>query len=299
MPSAIMRVAIIGCGYVGTSLAEEAQARGMSVYGLTRNAERIAALKERGVATVEARVHEVGWEAQMPSSIDAVVYCASSTSRDVEGYRFSYIEGQKRALAWAEESGAKQYIYTSSTSVIGEAEGGWVTETSGPWSDTPFAEVLLEAEQLVLDARVNSTVLRLAGIYGPGRHLLWDRVAGLEGDTLPGYGDIVLNLIHRDDIVGGLLKVIESSKKASKLYNLADNAPATRQEIVDWCAEQLRRVPIRFSPEDAMQDKRGRRYANGRRPSRRISNKAIKEDLGWEPMYPDFRYGYRALGLLG
>lgn len=296
---AVKKLAILGCGYVGSALAMRAQSKGWAVHALTRNIERAEHLSKHGVSVVRARTDEAGWEADMPSTVDAVVYCASSASRDLDGYRKSYIEGQNRALSWAQAVGANHYIYTSSSSVYGEAKGAWVDESSGPWSETPFAQILLDAEQRVSEASIKTTVLRFAGIYGPQRHLLWDRVAANTGEPLPGYGDIYLNLVHRDDCAGAIIHCLDAAVEGSRIYNVADNSPATRQEIVDWCAGQLGKPAPTFSPSEAMADSRARRYAEGRRPSRRVSTAFIQSDLGWKPVYSDFRAGYLSLGLKG
>ncbi|MGB0370850.1 MAG: NAD-dependent epimerase/dehydratase family protein [Opitutales bacterium] len=290
-------LAVLGAGYIGSQLAQEASKKGWNVWALTRNPERISELSELGVNTIQARTDDAGWESEMPDQVNAVVYCASSAARGVEGYRQSYVDGQKRALAWAEARGVQQYVYTSSTSVYGEAHGKWVDEESGPWSDTEYAKILLEAEKLVLSSQVHSAVLRLAGIYGPQRHLLWDRVAEATDSRLPGYGDTYLNLIHRDDCVAAIIALIATPSSESRVYNLADDDPATRQEIVDWCVGRLNKPRILFDPEMASLDKRAARFASGRRPNRRIRADQFKTEIGWKPKYSDFREGYQGIGL--
>ncbi|MEM7673799.1 MAG: NAD-dependent epimerase/dehydratase family protein, partial [Verrucomicrobiota bacterium] len=148
---------ILGAGYVGSALAIAARGSGWVVSALTRNQDRIETLERLGIAAIQARTDEPGWESMMPTEVQGVVYCASSASRSVEGYRASYIDGQERALRWAQAAGVKHYIYTSSTSVYGEAMGEWVDEDSGPWSDTEYARVLLEAEKRVLSSAVRAT----------------------------------------------------------------------------------------------------------------------------------------------
>lgn len=289
---------ILGAGYVGSALAIAARGSGWAVSALTRNQDRIETLERLGIAAIQARTDEPGWESMMPTEVQGVVYCASSASRSVEGYRASYIDGQERALRWAQAAGVKHYIYTSSTSVYGEAMGEWVDEDSGPWSDTEYARVLLEAEKRVLSSAVRATVLRLAGLYGPGRHLLWDRVVEMVGDSLPGFGDTYLNLAHRDDCVSAILALLDCEREDSQLFNLADDQPFTRQGIVDWCCEQLGKPRLTFIPERASEDRRAARFASGRRPNRRICADRIKQALSWAPQYRDFRVGYRGMGLV-
>ncbi len=129
-------------------------------------------------------------------------------------------------------------------------------------------------------------ILRLAGIYGPGRHHLLDQLR--EGAaTLGGAGEHRLNLVHRDDTVSAILACLAApAALANEIFNVADTAPAPRAEVVRWLATQL---------DVAMPEFDG--TTNARRsgrpvPDRVISSARIQRVLGWRPRYPDYVSGF-------
>ncbi|MCH2155216.1 MAG: NAD-dependent epimerase/dehydratase family protein [Opitutales bacterium] len=292
------KLVVAGAGYVGTALVLRARDLGMEVTAVTRNLERIANFERQGIAAVACTLSDIGdFRDSLPDRVDYVVNLVSSASRSPEGYRESYIEGQQALMDWAISSGARRYVYTSSTSVYGEHGGDWVDEDTPLAPASQFGEILVEAERCVEGSVLDSTVLRLGGIYGPERHLLWNQVVHAEGQTLPGYGDIYLNLIHREDIVGAILAVLSRERLPRARYNAVDGRPSTRQEIVDWIAVELGRGPLRYDPASAHKDARGSRFSGGRRPNRKIRSSYLSQEVGWTPAIEDFRAGYRQLGL--
>ncbi len=293
LPKSVM---IFGCGYVGTALAKVLLANGVRVGALTRNTEKATALRDSGLSEViVADLSDEAWHAQLSGSYEAVVNCVSSAGGGIAGYRKSYLEGQRSILKWAQGRDIQTYLYTSSTSVYPQDGGVSVDETADTSEAPPTGQVLRESEQLLADAG-NAFgawyVLRLAGIYGPGRHYLLDLLRSGES-VIPGVGDTLLNLIHRDDIVAAICSALAHPQSAnSGIYNVTDNHPATKAELVQWLAEQLQQASPSFDPS-AVSPRLQRR--GGRMPSRRISNLKLRQALGWAPKYGDFRAGYRAL----
>ena len=293
LPKSVM---IFGCGYVGKALAEVLLSNGVRVGALTRNAEKAAALWDLGLSeVVVAELSDEAWHAQVSDSYESVVNCVSSAGGGIDGYRKSYLEGQRAILKWAQGRRIQTYLYTSSTSVYPQDGGVRVDETADTSEAPPTGQVLRESEQLLADAGDAFGawyVLRLAGIYGLGRHYLLDMLRS--GETvIPGVGDYFLNLIHRDDIVAAICTAISQPQSAkSGIYNVADNKPATKAELVGWLAEQLQQPAPRFDP-DHVSPRLKRR--GGRMPSRAISNLKLRQALGWHPRYDDFRAGYEGL----
>src|SRR5690606_32116299 len=122
-------------------------------------------------------------------------------------------------------------------------------------------------------------VLRLAGIYGPGRHYLLDQLREGAG-TLAGRGEHHLNLIHRDDIVTAILAAFTAPAHVeSGIFNVADDNAAPKAAVVQWIATRLCRPQPAFSGEPAT----GRRAVT---PDRVIVSERIKRVLGWRPRYP-------------
>ncbi|CAA6678583.1 Nucleoside-diphosphate-sugar epimerases [Lentimonas sp. CC19] len=287
---------IFGCGYVGTALAKVLLSNGVRVGALTRNAEKALALRDLGLSeVVVADLSDEAWHAQLSASYESVVNCVSSAGGGIAGYRKSYLEGQLSILKWAQGRAIQSYLYTSSTSVYPQDGGVSVDETADTSEAPATGQVLRESEQLLADAGDAFGawyVLRLAGIYGPKRHYLLDMLRSGES-VIPGVGDYFLNLIHRDDIVGAICTAIAQPQSAnSGIYNVADNHPSTKAELVGWLAEQLQQAPPRFDP-DHVSPRLQRR--GGRMPSRAISNLKLRQSLGWSPHYEDFRAGYAGL----
>jgi nucleoside-diphosphate-sugar epimerase len=195
----------------------------------------------------------------------------------------------KSVLAWAGARGAvRTLVYTSSTSVYPQDGGVRVDETSPVAGRDERTAVLVETEELVrarpMAARTR-IVLRLAGIYGPGRtHLLKQVSAG----EVSGTGTQHLNLIHRDDVCSAIWAALAAPETPGDgIFNVADDGAATREEVATWLAGQLGLPAPRFTGEPA----------GGRAPvpDRIIANSRLKASLGWRPRHPSYREGYASL----
>ena len=274
---------IFGCGYIGGEMARQAVGRGLRVTALTRNAEKAAGLRAMGVATVVAELSADTWHAEVGAA-DFALNCVSSGGGGAEAYRRSYLAGMKSVLAWAGARGALDtLVYTSSTSVYPQGGGGCVDETSPASGRDERTAVLVETEALPRASAVRRrVVLRLAGIYGPGRtHLLKQVQAG----EVSGVGTHHLNLIHRDDVCRAIWAVLGApATPAEELFNVVDDGAATKAEITAWLAAQLGLPAPRFTGEPA--------GGRARVPDRIISNARLKAALGWSPRWPSFREGY-------
>ncbi|NBB80606.1 MAG: NAD-dependent epimerase/dehydratase family protein [Verrucomicrobia bacterium] len=290
LPSSVF---IFGCGYVGTALARHLLAAGVRVGALTRNAEKVARLRELGLdPVIEGDLNSEDWHAALTGRYDAVVNCVSSAGGGLAGYRKSYLEGQRSILKWAQSQDIKSYVYTSSTSVYPQDGGVMVDESSDTAEAPPTGQVVRESEALLEEAAHLGRwyVLRLAGIYGPGRHYLLDQLRG-GAEEIPGSGDYALNMIHRDDIVSAICSAL-AGRAESGIYNIADDAPTTKAEVLADLAKKLGLPKPVFNP--AIVSERLKRRG-GRMPNRRISNAKAKAALDWAPKYPSYREGYAAL----
>jgi nucleoside-diphosphate-sugar epimerase len=286
------RLVILGCGYIGTAVAGQARAAGLRVEALTRNPARAAGLATLGVEAVVEDLAADTWHRRIAPGADLVLDCVSAGGGGVEGYRHSYVEGMRSILAWARQGPAGTLVYTSSTSVYPQGGGLRVDETFSADGRGATSQILREAESLLRqagDACGRWFILRLAGIYGPERHHLLDQVRAGAAE-LPGDGTHRLNLAHRDDICAAVFAAFAAPARwTNRIYNVSDDAPAPRAEVVGWLAERLGRPPPRFTGGPA----------SGRRgfaapPDRIISNVRLKAELGWKPRYPSFREGFAA-----
>lgn len=279
------RVVILGCGYVGGALARAALARGAQVTALTRNAATAEELAMLGAAVVVDDLAGRSWHGRIAGGADMVLNCVGSGGGGLEGYRHSYVDGMRSVVEWLEGAGpADTLVYTSSTSVYPQG-GGVVVDEQSETGGGERAGLLLEAEAVVRradKARRRWRILRLAGIYGPGRHHLLDQVRTGE---VAGEGTHRLNLAHRDDIVDAVLACVGGGGGEGEVFNVADGAPERRDEVVRWLARRLGVPEPRFSEEAGP---RGRTGA----PDRIIASAKIRGLLGWRPRHPTFREGY-------
>lgn len=173
--------------------------------------------------------------------------------------------------------------YFSSTGVYGDTRGAWVDESAPIGSGRRTARAEADAAWLGMGARV----FRLPGIYGPGRSAL-DR-AGPRVD-LPGH---VFSRVHVDDIVTGVVAAMDAPPGA---YNLADDLPAPQSDVIA-CACRLRGIepPPLLPLDEADLSPQARAFYS---ESRRVANGKARRLLGWRPLYPDYRFGLRALSAI-
>lgn len=287
---------IFGCGYVGSALADAARAQGTRVTALTRNPQKAAALRARGIAVVEGELAGADWHDAIAPGADLVVNTVSAADPSPEGYRRSYVDGMKSILAWAAR-GARPVgtlLYTSSTGVYPQGGGAVVDETVPTDGASPTGQILVEAENLLRAAPAASVarwfVLRLAGIYGPDRHYLLNALRA--GTTqFSGAPDFRMNLAHRDDIVSALLACAAAPVAVrNEIFNVSDDAPAARAELLGWLAAQLGlAAPIITS------DSANARRGGNPSPDRIIRAEKIRRVLGWTPRHDSYRAGYRAI----
>ncbi len=283
-----MRVLIVGCGYVGFPLGVELLRRGHEVFGLRRSAAD--ELKAAGIFPLRADVTKLDELKELPRDFDWVVNCAASGGGGVDDYRQIYLEGNRNLIAWLAGIPPQKFVFTSSTSVYGQNDGSVVTEISLAEPEADTAKVLREAENLLLDAAAQkhfpAVILRVAGIYGPGRRYLLKQF--LRGEArVEGDGSRFLNMIHRDDLMGVILAALERGT-SGEIYNAADNAPVTQLNFFEWLAARLKQPlpPVVAADATAMR-KRGL-------TNKRVSNAKLRAELKYEFKFSDFRAGYAA-----
>ncbi len=207
-----MRVLIVGCGYVGLPLGAELARLGHEVYGLRRSVLAEAEMKAVGITPLHADITQPETLARLPRHFDWVVNCSASGGGGAEDYRRVYLEGNRNLVNWLADSPPQKFIYTSSTSVYAQNDGAMVTEKSPAEPEAETAKVLVETEKLLLAAawakNFPTVILRVAGIYGPGRGHLFKQF--LRGEArIDDDGSRTLNMIHRTDLIGVIIAALE------------------------------------------------------------------------------------------
>jgi nucleoside-diphosphate-sugar epimerase len=269
-------------------VARQAIERGFEVTALTRNAATADALRNAGIHVVAADLAADVWHAEMAGHFDCVLNAVSSGGAGLAGYERSYVGGMQSIQRWVEATGPHgTLIYTSSTSVYPQDGGIRVDETCSTEGAGERAQILLKAERLAETMAFQRVfILRLAGIYGPGRHHVLDQVRTGE---ISGRGDHRLNLVHRDDIVSAIWAAFGASAEIDGgIFNVADEGAATKVELAEYLARELGLPPPRFTGVPVG----GRRAVT---PDRVIENTRLKRVLGWTPQFPTFREGYKKM----
>jgi nucleoside-diphosphate-sugar epimerase len=274
---------IAGCGYVGCALGIELAEAGHEVFGLRRDPTDLPAAI-RGIA---ADLSQVDALAGIPDGLDFVFYLASAGGGGDEAYRAVYIDGVGSLLDAMRQQGVepRRFFFASSTSVYGQSRGEWVDEAS-PTRPTSFrGDLLLCGERLALASKIPTTVVRLGGIYGPGRDRLIRGVAKRRVRTRKGQTHFT-NRIHRDD-AAGLFHHLMERDSVDDLYLGVDMESAEESELLSWMAERLGVGPLEDAPADSPAEMR-------RAGSKRCRNTRLLES-GYAFRYPSFREGYGAM----
>lgn len=267
-------VLLAGCGDVGTALGLRLAERGVRAVGVRRRAD---ALPEP-IEPVSLDLTDPG-EAVLPAA-DAVVVTLTADGRDATAYERTYL-GALRGLHLALPSdAAPRVVLVSSTGVLGGTDGEVVTEATPPDPQRATAHVLLAAEELAADLFPDLVIVRPAGIYGPGRTSLIERVR----TATPVTHRRVTNRIHRDDLVTVLSTVLDAPEPP-RLLHAVDHDAAQLGDVVTHLAARLGvEVPPDNSPA-------------GEGPLGKIIDGALVHSLvprsRWR--YPTFREGYDAL----
>jgi len=286
-----MRVLIVGCGYVGLPLGIELVRQGHEVFGLRRTADSSADLTAAGLKPLVADITRPKTLAALPGPFDWVVNTVASTrGGGPDDYRQVYLQGTRNLIDWLASAPPKKFVYTSSTGVYGQDDGSLVKETSPTEPAAETARVLVETEQLLLSSarerRFPAIILRVAGIYGPGRGHLFQQYLKSEA-VIPGKGERLLNMIHRDDLVGIIASALRAGR-AGEIYNAVDDEPVAQIHFMRWLSETLGKWMPPFGPaEDEAARKRGL-------TNKKVSNRKLKMEIGYQFQYPTFRQGYTA-----
>ena len=244
----VKKVAVIGCGYVGKAVASYWHQKGYFVTGTTTREEKIVELENMTNQTMVMTGDNLSAIETVINHQDTVLVSIAPISDrqvDADAYAQTYLPTAKNLVTALEKNlTVKQVIYLSSGSVYGDQKGAWVDETSPLDTQSEYGKVLVEAENTILGLKrddINVCLLRLGGIYGPGRELD-KRIGRMAGKTLPGSGENWTGWIHLDDIVKGIEFVHQ--KKCHGIYNLVNDVKLTSRELCDLICDrqQLERV---------------------------------------------------------
>lgn len=269
------RLLVVGCGDLGTHLAALLHKQGVEVWGLRRDPSKLPAF-----------IHPLAADVTSPTSLaclsglqfDSAVISLTPGEFSDQRYRQIFVDGLANVL---QVLSADQLIFVSSSSVYHQSDEQWVDEDSPTTPSSFSGKRLLEAEALLDGYASPTTVVRFAGIYGPGRRRLIEQVINGEGSPA-----IYSNRIHRDDCVGFLAHLVLKQWAGVTLpacYLAVDSEPVLLSEVKIWLAGELGIDPTTLQAQSAT-----------RRGSKRCSNRRMLAS-GYQLRYPSFREGYQTV----
>jgi nucleoside-diphosphate-sugar epimerase len=284
-----MHALIFGCGYLGQRVAARWLADGHRVTAVTRSETRAADFKRRGIEPLIADVTQKDTLHELPAA-DVVLFAVGYDRDAGPSMRAVYVDGLANVLSSLR--GPTRFLYISSTSVYGQSHGECVDEDALCEPVRENGRICLDAEQLVRkhfadESHGSCCILRLAGIYGPGR--LIARVEALQaGEPIAGHPEAWLNLIHVDDAATAVCAAAQRGT-AGRTYLVCDDRPRRRREYYERLAKLADAPPPRFDDSGE----------SARTPglNKRCVNKRMHSELGVELAYPDIVSGLpHALG---
>ncbi|HEY8539448.1 MAG TPA: SDR family oxidoreductase [Steroidobacteraceae bacterium] len=282
------QVLIVGCGYVGTRLARRLQAD-YYVAAIVRSRERARALAREGIEAITLDLDKARLGAPIPERLDheATFYLAPPTQKGESDLRLD------RFLQLAAVP-PRTFVYMSTTAVYGDAKGAWVDESTPVSPSTERARRRVSAEEMTrvwcTERHVRRVVLRVPGIYGPGR-LPLERLRAREPVVHPDEAGFS-NRIHVDDLVEACVLGM-TNPNARGIYNITDGNTCSATEFMDRVAQQAGLpIPPRVSLDEAQLTFPPERLAF-LGESRRVSNERMRKHLGVVLRYADLDEGIR------
>ncbi|QND57742.1 SDR family oxidoreductase [Mesorhizobium huakuii] len=275
------QVFIFGAGYSGKAFAH-ANKDTATIFGTTRSPDKFAALRQAGIAPL---LFDGTLTGEIDKALEKTTHLVISVAPEEAGD--PVLNAAREAIAGMP---ALEWIgYLSTVGVYGDYGGAWVNErtTCRPVSKRSVMRVEAEQQWLKLGEHIGRPVaiLRLSGIYGPGRNALVNLENGTARRLVK--PDQVFNRIHCDDIAGALWQLIKGN--TGGIFNVTDDEPAPPQDVVAYAASLMGVEPPPEIPFDTAQLSPMARSFYGE--NKRVANAAIKA-AGYSLRFPDYRAAF-------
>ncbi len=279
---------IVGCGYVGQRLARQALAQGVAVSALSRSAENQAHLRELGLLVWAGDLDRPASLPDFPLHKSLLYYFAPPPDSGVADPR-----SQNFIQHIQTHNLPRKVVLISTTSVYGDCQGAWITEIQPLNPQAERAKRRVDAEQRwqawAQHTSVPLVILRVPGIYGPGRlprHRLEQGLPVLAESDSP-----YSNRIHVEDLVQACLAAGKATQPEASLYHLSDGNPTTMTDYFNQVADSLglpRPPCISATQASTALSAEMRSYLA---ESKRLDTRKMREELGVTPRYPDLHSG--------
>jgi nucleoside-diphosphate-sugar epimerase len=274
------KVLIVGCGDLGTAIAENLQ-KNHEVIGLRRNIHAPASHAiSGGIKTIFADVTLPDSLTQLEKlSLNIVIYCVSAGGQSDAQYQAAYVTGLKNILATQANNQVLQHVFfVSSTRVYGQVTDDLLDETTLAIPADFGGERLFEAENLLKGMPCKATSMRLSGIYGTGRLYLVNMSKDVSKWPAENHWS---NRIHRDDAAAFIAFMVEKAIKKEQVedtYIVTDDMPTQQYQVLTWLAQQHNVDTSNVKTPAVLGGKR-------------LSNQRLR-DTGFVLQYPNYQAGY-------
>ena len=283
-------VLIVGCGYMGRRVARLLPADHCHVCGCVRSPESAALLKESGLCAIEVDLDQAGQPANWATGYEAVFYFAPPPSAGRQDTRM-----RNFLLALDKEDAPRRIVYISTSAVYGDCGGAWITETQAVRPTTDRGYRRLDAERQLSAwcqaQKTQCTVLRVPGIYGPGKLPLARLRKGtpvLREEDAP-----FTNRIHADDLATICIAAM-NSVKCNTVYNVSDGHPGNMTDYFFQVAD----AAGLSRPATVTRAQAGQALSAGMlsflNDSRRMRNDKLLGELEIRLQYPELAAGLAA-----
>ncbi len=277
---------IFGCGYLGRRVANACTSVGRKVFAVTRSENTAESFRKQGLQPIVADITNPDSLSDLPKT-DCILFAVGFDRTVGIPIEDVYVEGLKNVLGRLPrfKEAHQRFIYISSTGVYGQTNGDWVDEDSPCQPVRVGGKACLAAEELLQSSEFGnaSVILRLAGIYGPGRVPRQKDVvdAGEITAATTGY----LNLIHVED-AASIVLAAEAKATPPALYVVSDGSPVLRSEYYRELGNQLGVPDLKINDVDP-DSPAGQRA----RASKRIRSDLIRDELGLSLNYGNYKVG--------
>jgi len=267
------RILIAGCGDLGERAAHLLLKQGDEVYAVRRHPPG----SDDGIRWLAADLTCPETLAALPPGITQLVYAPAPRAREPEAYRAVYVKGLHHVLEALDVASLKRVLFVSSSGVYGEHGDEWVNELTPPAPQGFSGQVLWEAEQWLSNQPIEAVVLRLAGLYGPGKLQLIDRLRAGQARA-PREQRHWANRMHVDDAAAAIVHLL-ALRNPQQVYVGVDDTPLPLDVLYDHLAALAGAPPVIDGPAPV---------GIG---SKRLSNARLRAS-GFQLRWPDSRVGY-------
>jgi nucleoside-diphosphate-sugar epimerase len=271
-----MRVLQIGCGGLGTLIAQETLAHGHELIIVRRSRQAVP----QGAQVLHLDVVKADALAPIAElQPEILLYCLAPV--EGQSYQQTYVQGLKNVLAHVSKSALRHVFFISSTGIYGEHQGEFVDDSTAVVPADADGQVMLDAERLLYELPCAHSALRVSGIYGPQRLYLlravqdqarWPKVAHWT------------NRIHELDVARAVVHLYEQVANGMVLPAhciVTDGVPALQHEVLQWMAGKMQ-LPLPDTPPLEPQT------------GKRITNQFLPQS-GFKLKFADYRAGYEAI----